>query len=409
VFVHGVIGDVTATWKNSQATSDWPEIVNQDCKMDNYDIFSVSYNSPLIKEALTIPELSNRLVLELESKKILKNYESIVFVGHSMGNLVIRDAIWNTSKFNDVKDILLISLGAPSNGASIANLANRISDNPQFKNMVEIDYNAYLQSLNQMWLNDKKNIEIACAYETMNFPGIGSKIVMRGSATAICTRNSYRAIEANHVDMVKPRSVDDLIHQWLLLEVSKKRSLDPSIVLMDSPALIYDKDAPLGKMNSHEIEEYLRSKVEKPIDIEAVHVEWNNDDNIISRNPDAIIIHYSSFYDKTTPSDREGKLSLFLENILKNTKKTKIIIYSRWEKEIYINGALTTENMKEFLDNHILKGLTVKNKERVYAFDANKYGIRPVTFKNRTIVGKLGNYLFEILSVDTSLSGCNPT
>lgn len=416
VFVHGVAGDVNKTWKNSQADGSWPDIVKQDCQMDKFDIFSVSYYSPLLKQAPAIPELATKLIFELESNKILDNYDNIVFVGHSMGNLVVRHAIWNTRRFDNIINIFLVSLGAPSHGSSLANIAKLISDNPQFKNMVEIDYNAYLQTLYQMWQNDKKDIEIACAYEGKDYSGIG-RIVTQGSATAICARHeSIISITADHVDMVKPESVSDDIHKWLKLEVSKKRYINPSIVLMDSPALLYDQDAPAGKMNSHFIENKLKSKVTKPIINIPVHAKWKNYDKIrnckTGLDPDVIIIHYSSFSDEIDSKDgkdsgaRERGLKRFLDKVLKSTHKTKILVYSRWKEGVNANGIITTKNMKKFLDDNILNDVSDINKKRVYAFNANKYGKQPVTFKDEAILDKLEGYLFEILSVDTALSTC---
>jgi len=132
----------------------------------------------------------------------LFNYDSVVFVTHSMGGLIAKRIVnaYNTVTKQDflkrVAGVVLIS--TPSQGAPPAELASWISMNPQLKDMTPADLNSYLQSVENQWQEvlrdrDKQNARrprAYCVYETQPMNGI--LVVSRVYAATRCDNNPYR-------------------------------------------------------------------------------------------------------------------------------------------------------------------------------------------------------------------------
>ena len=228
VFVHGVTGDGQSTWtyKEDGTKTYWPDLVYNDPELSDYDVFVVSYFSPHIQKAITIHEAGRQLNFELESAGILSSgssprYEKLIFVGHSMGNLVIRDAMGDQLKYKGLHTPLHLSIASPSAGSDFAGIVELLSHNPQYRDLVKIDNNAYLQKLNENWKNNHPHTEVACAYETLPHPLLGRKIVDHASSNFLCTRPSPMPIDRDHDQIVKPQNSTDQIHRWLKLEIKR--------------------------------------------------------------------------------------------------------------------------------------------------------------------------------------------
>ena len=421
IFIHGVIGDHRETWVNRENMAYWPEIVKQDCELGNFDIYVASYYSPLLKTARTIAQLGEKLRFDL--RDVIDKYEYIVVIGHSMGNLVFRHAAYVSNAFDDVGNVLLLSMGSPSNGGEpLSNIASMISDNPQFSEMIKVDYNSYLDTLNSIQRkNPKNNIEIACAYELqpltsdiVNSLPLGKiKVVDQGSATAVCTRPDYMGIFANHIDMVKPKNVEDDIHQWIKNELKAKINLAPKIVLMDSPTAMYRP----GTMNLTDIKNQLQKSslsesdvIQIPISEDMNSYGWVTEGG----QPDLVIIHYSGFFkDEKVEADRakafelgSQSLRLFLKRIMEDTLKTKILIYSRWHEN---HHGLKLGAMNEYVDNFLLGDLPDEFKERIYVYDVNSVNVpaEDLNFNNSQVFGGLLDNIVNILSAKKSLIDCS--
>jgi hypothetical protein len=90
VFVPGVLGDSDTTWENSRSHTSWPELIKQDDYFRDFDIFVAGYASPAIGSASTINEIATRVLQELFDWKVFGNHESVIFLAHSMGGLVVK-------------------------------------------------------------------------------------------------------------------------------------------------------------------------------------------------------------------------------------------------------------------------------------------------------------------------------
>src|SRR5262245_6823228 len=54
VFIHGVTGTPTETWTNLEKNVYWPNLVKEDKHFDGYDVFALSYLTPLLEAGPSI-------------------------------------------------------------------------------------------------------------------------------------------------------------------------------------------------------------------------------------------------------------------------------------------------------------------------------------------------------------------
>lgn len=413
IFVHGITGDVVNTWTDvgKEKAVYFPSLLANDPELSEYNVYSFSYYTPMLKKAPTIPQLSVQLNSELASKRILPNgekgaskYDEIIFVAHSMGNLVIRQALQDRSKYQDVRVRLLISMAAPNAGSEIADIAKHITPNNTVAEMSELDNNAYLQALNNTWKHDHPYTEIACAYETLDFPRLGRRIVSQASATYMCTRSPEQPFTVNHSDIVKPSGITNPIYDWVRSQI-----LMPPIpgkpfhvLLMDNAALDYDLDyhkgaTKPGHTNSQEIEKALLG-LNLKIEFRPVNADFGayEESKIVNDPPDLVVIHFSSF--SVQKQDFEEYTSL-LRSFLISMKqtKTKFIVYTRWKPE------------KGELNDFFKKMIGQNNAEllqKVKLFDAKnpsiegkQYHIDQPTFRDQTLQRAIRELVKASLSI----------
>jgi hypothetical protein len=213
VFVNGIFGNDVDTWTSSNGKY-WPEMMAADPDFQGADIYLYSFYSPKLGQAQTVEQLATRMSDYLTADHVLK-HRRLIFLCHSMGGLVTRQFLVK-SKLPAKKLPLIYFFATPSQGANIASLAQHMLNNPQLKDMMVLDGNdgPYVEQLAQDWLAtaaDEKldypdSIASYCAYEKYDTWGV--RVVPESSAIYLCNR-MFRAVMANHLDIVKPSSERD--------------------------------------------------------------------------------------------------------------------------------------------------------------------------------------------------------
>jgi glycine betaine/choline ABC-type transport system substrate-binding protein len=232
VFVHGVTGTPSSTWtfQSGSASVYWPKLVEQEEGLKDYDIFVMSYYSPQLKEGPGMFQLADGLYNELLERKIYPDktgsgqYTEIIFICHSMANLILRNMMITNPLPSDSPTAvsLILSIASPSAGSALAELVEKISDNTVYQEMVKAERNSYLQLLNGVWKQSAFDTEIACAFERKEYVGLGKKIVEEASATSVCTRDDPVGIDEDHISIVKPPDRSHPIHRWLVNQIGKE-------------------------------------------------------------------------------------------------------------------------------------------------------------------------------------------
>jgi pimeloyl-ACP methyl ester carboxylesterase len=212
IFVNGVFGDATSTWKNAATGAYWPDLLASDHEFDGADLYVHSFESPKLSRAQEVLELARRMKNYLDASDVVKDHDEIVFVCHSMGGLVTRAYLLD-ARLPPAKVPFIFFFGTPSAGANVAEIARHLSANPQLGSMLPLDDNTYVKTLREQWLSTTddpsldypRKISSYCAYELKDTWGV--RVVPELSATYLCNR-ATTAILADHLDIVKPANPD---------------------------------------------------------------------------------------------------------------------------------------------------------------------------------------------------------
>jgi hypothetical protein len=215
VFVHGVLGD-GSTWTRPGASyKSLPELLSEDPILSpKIDVFVYEYYTPALSEAPMISDLSEQLRETLNTNHIFDQHKQVIFVGHSMGGLIIRQYL--LAHPENVSQVpMLYFYATPSNGSALGSVATQLSHNPQFEILIPSKKNNYLNTIGDMWRGNKTlmNIPSHCAFETQ--PIVSSIFVVdKESAVALCNEPAD-PLTGNHVEIVKPSSSKDLKYRVL--------------------------------------------------------------------------------------------------------------------------------------------------------------------------------------------------
>ncbi len=220
IFVNGVFGDSVSTWRNADSGAYWPDLLAGDPAFADSDIYVYDFESPKLGSAQEILELAGRLKNYLDAQDVIRKHDEIAFVCHSMGGLVVRAYLLD-ARIPAEKLAFLFFLGTPTAGANVAEIAMHLSANPQLDNMQPLGPDTYVKTLRERWLRASddptldypRRVSSYCVYEGLSTYGF--KIVPEVSATYLCNR-ATTAIQANHLDIVKPKDRDDEIYVALL-------------------------------------------------------------------------------------------------------------------------------------------------------------------------------------------------
>jgi pimeloyl-ACP methyl ester carboxylesterase len=204
VFVHGIFGNAEDAWRNSPSDPSWPKLLTTDHAFDDFDIYVANYETPRFGNTMTVDEvvasLNNRLIADG-----VYNHREIVFVCHSLGGIVVQRLLLTfRERASQVPFVYFFAV--PSEGAQMARLGSLFNSDPLLKALLNGNENEYLLNLDNEWRAAKFRIRRFCAYEKKTTSGF--LIVDRLSATRNCDETPI-PINADHVSIVKPRSIND--------------------------------------------------------------------------------------------------------------------------------------------------------------------------------------------------------
>ena len=203
IFFHGFTGS-RETWTNSSTNFYWPIGLSNDPKLaDKLDVYRIDYTSN-VWSGPSFNDIGNAIALAIDPLMIKRRYSKVVLIGHSLGGIVAEAYMMHVKLRYGHQALarfpLLITLGTPFLGSSLASLAHLVDSNPQIRILVPIEENDFQQYVNQAW-HDVGQKHLACeafpdsqraglinyaAYEGVSTPGVGI-VVNRASATEHAT------------------------------------------------------------------------------------------------------------------------------------------------------------------------------------------------------------------------------
>ncbi|PMD31444.1 putative SesB-related regulatory protein [Hyaloscypha variabilis F] len=233
VFVHGLRGSIETTWRHNRTGAYWPrDFLSKD--LSNCRIFAFGYDADIVN--FWNPASKNRIgnhaenligALAGEREITDTNSRKIIFIGHSLGGLVIQQALCHSK--NSVEEHIqkihectaaIMFLGTPHFGADMAKWAafgSHMSDsfkrtNSDIVNVLKLgsemlaNIQGNFHSILRTREKSDQRIQITCFYEELALSYVGEVVPMH---SAILPSYPSYGIHANHMDMTKFPSCDD--------------------------------------------------------------------------------------------------------------------------------------------------------------------------------------------------------
>jgi Cdc6-like AAA superfamily ATPase len=234
VFVHGLTGDRQRTWTHPHASEPWPKSIlprhfpEARILTHGYDAYVILRTGPVSRNRLSDHSRDFLNALVAHRQESGQEQTPLIFVAHSMGGLVCKDALL-TSQRSPSKGLQSISaatigvcfMGTSHSGSGLARWAKIPatalgvvkSTNKRLLDVLETN-NEVIARIQHEFLEmvrhnprSKQAIELACFYETLPMPHIGQVVVNYESAVLPGFNNV--SIRAHHSNMVKFREHDE--------------------------------------------------------------------------------------------------------------------------------------------------------------------------------------------------------
>ncbi|KAF2477247.1 uncharacterized protein BDR25DRAFT_208408 [Lindgomyces ingoldianus] len=260
IFVHGLTGDREKTWKTKSATDPWPKVLlpskvpKARILTFGYDAYVTDWRGMVSKNR--IGDHAMNLLAAVATYRVDDdpNDRPIIFVCHSLGGLVCKDALSKAQHHPEkhIKQIFLctrgiVFLGTPHLGSGLAqwmeSLAKAIGvlkqTNAEILAVLKSDSEPLKQIQNNFYTMIRSRsqdrlppIAITCFFEELPLPGIG---IVVSSHSATLPGYIAIGIRSNHIGMTKfedendPRftAVAGELHRWVKELRSPEKTRSP--------------------------------------------------------------------------------------------------------------------------------------------------------------------------------------
>ncbi|RDW56930.1 hypothetical protein BP5796_12997 [Coleophoma crateriformis] len=262
-FVHGLTGNRNSTWTASDQSTPWPTALLPP-KLPSARLLTWGYDAYVVRKSVAsknrlidhATNLLNDLTIDREANDA--SYRSLIFVVHSLGGLVCKEAIMSSRNHPEphLRSIFdhtagIIFMGTPHRGSWIADwmkipasglgilkstnksLLQILETDDQLLESIQVRFGQMIRELRE----SGRRLELTCFFEELPLPLVG-KVVSKESATL----EGYTSISvhANHSNMVKFRIADETGFKRLLGDLARweKRSKEGKIKLGDTEASV---------------------------------------------------------------------------------------------------------------------------------------------------------------------------
>ena len=233
LFVHG-LGGSKETW------GEFPKLIEDDNGLKEFVVEIYEYPTSLLRPRSIVSKFSKLLswiipqttlpkiqdiakALETDLRNSYSEYDEIYLITHSMGGLVARQylnvLLDKAPEKNRVKKLLIYAV--PNNGSDLA-LLEKIYEHTQIKQMSKSS--DFIE-----FLNDGDNIKNLKKYvDTLYVVGLSDAVVDKQSASSHWGNENCEHVHKGHLDIVKPKSVDDISYVIFRNFVTDKKLLNSS-------------------------------------------------------------------------------------------------------------------------------------------------------------------------------------
>ncbi|KAF5264692.1 hypothetical protein FOXYS1_4515 [Fusarium oxysporum] len=207
----------------------------------NARIFTYGYNSQLVdsQSFQSLTDLGRALQVDLEDIRDSDQSRSILFIGHSLGGLVIKETVRILKEEPLEPDSSVLSaisgfafFGVPHRGLAVQCLVPLVKDNPNRALLESLNRNSSLLDRLQIEfdkISTARSFSVVSFYETEKSPTgalVNGKWEMSGSSevlvevvSATCGCQKQHPINRNHSEMVKYSGVHDQIYRRVIVSL----------------------------------------------------------------------------------------------------------------------------------------------------------------------------------------------
>ena len=209
LFVHGFSGEAANTFGNI------PEFIKTDPKMQGWDLFPMGYSEgvkpnkgkTIWADVDDINRVVDNLVSAIEHK--FKQYKRIALVGHSLGGLVVEQALVSLAETDLERISHVLLFGSPSNGATSETTTKVV-----YEKLKELHTDSpFIKELRTTW-----NTKFSDGYP-FNFKviaGTNDTDITVSTSFAPFTENHQITVAGNHFSMVQPDTTDNDSYQLII-------------------------------------------------------------------------------------------------------------------------------------------------------------------------------------------------
>jgi hypothetical protein len=231
VFVHGILSSGEQCWQHDNGTY-WPDLLKNELGFESLGIYVYSYQTDISSGSYSLSDVVDDLKVHLISLDNVVDSNTLIFVCHSMGGIVVRKFL--VERVQDLLDrnikVGLYLVASPSLGSKYANwLAPiaKLAGHAQAKALKFSQSNQWLNDLDKTFKNLKESARLIIhGRELLEDKSIILKKFLRNQVVppvsgACYFGESIKIAGSDHCSIAKPEDNQALQHR-ILLDFLKK-------------------------------------------------------------------------------------------------------------------------------------------------------------------------------------------
>ncbi|KAI9889263.1 MAG: hypothetical protein M1814_005638 [Vezdaea aestivalis] len=225
VLAHGLNGHSTMTWTHPESGVCWPqEWLLKDLPKTRVMSFGYNADVAFCNTTADLLDHAKGLLSSLIDKREQSNekYRPLIFIGHSLGGIVIKQALFHAvidPRYKSIHESAagIIFFGTPHQGSNMANygavldrVAHTMLRKPSSKLLDALRQNSdELYKLSSNFQYQLPRLEIVSFYKSKPMK-IGSSLIVEKVSALLCVHNEEGiAVDADHSQMCKFKERDD--------------------------------------------------------------------------------------------------------------------------------------------------------------------------------------------------------